>query len=360
MDWSRRWLTPQPAACQDFPAAIRKDTRRKLLHCGDLLNHPPTVKPGRFAPVVRFLRGALRVLLRPWLEMQTRCNTHLIEAIEGLHLASYSRFAALDKQLEERCRVLYDLLMKTDPQDYPNASEPPPATCSDDVLNRELGSNGKLAQAGLWFNPPVVVRFENSKPVAVGVSERILEHMFIHTRLPKPPARVLDLGCAESTSALEMACFGYDVVGVDLRNLPLEHPALQVMRADISRLPFDDASFDVVVSLSTIEHVGLDWYGSAPQKGTDFDVAVEVKRLLRPGGHFILTVPFGRPAVTPLQRIYDRARLDELLQPFERVEIAYGVRDGGAWSFTTDAARAENVDSKDCVSAVAMIVVRKD
>ncbi len=71
-----RWLTPEPPACQDFPAGIRKDTRRKLLHCGDLLNHPPTVKPGRFAPIVRLLRGALRVLLRPWLEMQTRCNAH--------------------------------------------------------------------------------------------------------------------------------------------------------------------------------------------------------------------------------------------------------------------------------------------
>ncbi len=93
--------------------------------------------------------------------------------------------------------------------------------------------------------------------------------------MPKPPG-VLDLGLAESTSSLEMACFGYDVVAVDLRNLPLEHPSLQVLRGDISHLPFEDASFDVVVSLSTIEHVGLDWYGTTPHHGDDFDVVAEV------------------------------------------------------------------------------------
>ena len=42
-----RWLTPHPPSSQDFPAGIRADTRRKLLHCGDILNHPPTVKPGK-------------------------------------------------------------------------------------------------------------------------------------------------------------------------------------------------------------------------------------------------------------------------------------------------------------------------
>lgn len=353
-----RWLTPHPPTSQDFPAGIRADTRRKLLHCGDILNHPPTVKPGRFAPVIRFCRRVLRALLRPWLEMQTRCNSHMVEAIEALHLASYSRLAALDNQMDERCRALYELLKKTDLDDI-QAPPEPPANASDEVLNRELGNTGKLAKAGLWFNPPVVVRFENEKAVALGVSERILEHMFVHTRLPKPPARVLDLGCAESTNALEMASFGYDVVGVDMRNLPLEHPSLQVLRGDITQLPFDDESFDVVVSLSTIEHVGLNWYGPTPTNGTDFDVAAEVNRLLKPGGTFLLTVPYGRPVVTPVHRVYDRGRLDELLSGFERVETAYGVREGNAWSFTTDAARAEKADSKDCVCAVALVVVRK-
>jgi len=358
-----RWLVPAAPVCQDFPAGLRGDTRRQLHHYGDLLNHPPTAKPGRFSWVIRGLRKLLRTLLRPWLELQSRCNSGLIEALETLHLAAYARFAALNTQLEERCQMLHDLVSKKTAvhaplYEYQGPLEAPVEGCTDDDLNRELGNAGKLARAGLWFNPPVVVRFDDNEARSIGISERILEHMFVHTRLPKPPAQVLDLGCAESVSSLEMASFGYDVTGVDLRELPLEHPSLRMVRADIAQLPFPDANFDVVVSLSTIEHVGLDWYGME-QKGTDFHVAAEVHRVLRPGGHFILTVPYGRAALTPLHRVYDRARLDELLHLFERVETAYGVRDGNFWSFTADSGRADVADSSERVSAVALVVVRK-
>jgi SAM-dependent methyltransferase len=303
-------------------------------------------------------------MLRPWLEMQTRCNSGLIDALETLHCASHDRFAALEKQVEDRFQILYDLMRKKTAgaarlSEYQGPMEPVPPGCSDEDLNRELGNTGKVAKAGLWFNPPIVVRIEQGEAVAIGTSERIVEHMFVHTRLPKPPARVLDLGCAESTNSLEMAGFGYEVVGVDLRDLPVEHPSFRMVRADITDLPFPDGSFDTVVSLSTIEHVGLEWYGPAPQKGTDFQVAAEVFRVLRPGGHFILTVPYGRAALTPVHRVYDRARLDELLGGFARVETFYGVRDGNAWSVTTDASRAEAADSTDRVSAVALVVARK-
>src|SRR5262249_1057018 len=150
-------------------------------------------------------------------------------------------------------------------------------------------------------------------PVVVAITERILEHIFVHTRLPRPPARVLDLGCAESTNSVEMASLGYEVVGVDLRDLPLRHSSFQMVRADIAHLPFPDESFAVAVSLSTIEHVGLDWYGQAPEGTNDHKVIAEVYRVLRPGGRLILTCPFGRAATTPVHRVLDRPALDALL-----------------------------------------------
>ena len=216
------------------------------------------------------------------------------------------------------------------------------------AVNRELDWDGSIARAGLWFNPPVAVRLMDGEPKVVAVTERILESVFIHTRLPRPPARLLDLGCAESTNALEMASLGFQVVGVDLRRLPLEHSSLRMVEANLAELPFPDGSFDVVVCLSTLEHVGLGWY-TPGDAATDDRVLAEAARVLRPGGTLLLTTPFGKPTVTPVHRVYDQARLEELLRPFRVTEWSYGVRDGETWSLTTDGDRAAKADSAERV-----------
>ena len=114
------------------------------------------------------------------------------------------------------------------------------------------------------------------------------------------PARILDLGCAESTNPLEMATLGFEVHGVDLWPLPVAHPNFSMVRADAARIPYADNSFDVAVCLSTVEHVGLDWYAANPQGASDVKLIAEIVRVLKPGGRFILTVPFGQAAVTPV------------------------------------------------------------
>ncbi len=51
--------------------------------------------------------------------------------------------------------------------------------------------------------------------------------------------------------------------------------------ANIHELPFEDASFDTVVCTQVLEHVREPWVAAA-----------EMQRLLRPGGHAIVTAPF--------------------------------------------------------------------
>jgi SAM-dependent methyltransferase len=215
--------------------------------------------------------------------------------------------------------------------------------------------NGEAAERPPPFAPPHVFTPAPHPPEAE-VGERIIESVFVHTRLPRPPARVLDLGCAESANAVEMAGFGFEVVGVDAREMLLQHPALRVVRTDIGSLPFADGSFDVVVSLSAIARLGLDRCGLPPGRTTDARVIAEVRRVLRPGGRFLLTLPFGRPMLTPTRQVYDLAMLDTLLEPFQRIETAFGVRDGESWSYTTDVSLAERADSGGRVSAVALVV----
>ncbi|HEY8506113.1 MAG TPA: methyltransferase domain-containing protein [Gemmataceae bacterium] len=260
----------------------------------------------------------------------------------------------LDEALQEAEARCQQRLTRAEQERHLRAQE-----AEERAVNRELSHEGRIAQAGLFFNPPVHVGLAEGRGKVFGISERILEHIYVHSRLPKPPARVLDLGCAESTNAIEMASLGFEVVGVDLRLLPLTHPNFRMVQADLADLPFPDDSFDVAVSLSTIEHVGLKWYGEPGEQTTDARAVEEVYRVLKPGGTFILTVPFGRAGETPLHRIYDRAGLERLLHRFRWVEVAYGLREGNNWVYSTDAERAEATESIPKVSAIAMLVVEK-
>ena len=61
---------------------------------------------------------------------------------------------------------------------------------------------------------------------------------------------------------------------------PYREERLEAMYADARELPFDDASFDVVFSLSSIEHFG------GPQDVAR--AAREMGRVLKPGGHAVV------------------------------------------------------------------------
>ena len=57
---------------------------------------------------------------------------------------------------------------------------------------------------------------------------------------------------------------------------------MEYVAAGAERMPFEDASFDIVTSLNSLDHVD------------DLEAAVgEIKRVLRPGGHLVLVVEVG-------------------------------------------------------------------
>jgi len=189
------------------------------------------------------------------------------------------------------------------------------------------------------------------------VNERIVELPFVLRNLDEADRRVLDVGCAESILPLDLAHRGFKVWGIDQRNYPLTHPNLEFIVGDICRLSFENDFFDVAISLSTVEHVGLGFYGDSRREHGDVAAIRELHRVLKPGAKLILTAPYGRRCEA-WQRVYDSRAIAELLAVFRVEHVEYYHKVGEAW-LEAEEQQASEAESADETHAVVLIVARK-
>jgi ubiquinone/menaquinone biosynthesis C-methylase UbiE len=128
---------------------------------------------------------------------------------------------------------------------------------------------------------PAAARFFYERKLAVALA---LSHL-------RPPARILDVGCGYGIFTYALAGMGFTVAGVDLSpryvGLAREagkgrtHGAERFHVADAEDLSeFPDASFDAVVSFSTLRYV------PRPSRAL-----AEFRRVIRPGGVVVVDFP---------------------------------------------------------------------
>ena len=119
------------------------------------------------------------------------------------------------------------------------------------------------------------------------------------------------------------------ITGIDWREV--SRPAV-VVRGDVLAHDFPESSFDAVVGISSIEHVGLGHYQGDPLDADgDRHCMERVVRWLKPGGWVYLDVPFnpeGYRVSGTAHREYDLAALTSRL-------LVPGLRERERW-FCTD------------------------
>lgn len=132
----------------------------------------------------------------------------------------------------------------------------------------------------------------------------------LHSRCIEYPFAASELGNA--SCILDVGTVKSDSIWISwLENLPIEVHAtdydatfqpfknIQFHKADIRSLPIADNTFDKVMAVSVIEHIGLASCQvldeSNPQEDLDGDVNAvkELARVLKPNGELIMTFPFG-------------------------------------------------------------------
>jgi hypothetical protein len=84
----------------------------------------------------------------------------------------------------------------------------------------------------------------------------------------------------------------------------------------------------------------------------------ELRRILRAGAPLVLTVPFGKSGVGPLQRAYDHDRLRRVSEGWVRGETRFFLRAGSLWREASEES-ASLADSVDDTHAVALLVLRR-
>lgn len=113
-----------------------------------------------------------------------------------------------------------------------------------------------------------------------------------------PEARILDLGCGAGKTVYALRDAGYaNVVGFDIKDYlalrdPRDRSLFTIGSPESTRLPYDDNSFDVVLSEQVLEHV-MDQVGFLR----------ELHRILRPGGYSLHALPARYCPIEPHMRV---------------------------------------------------------
>jgi SAM-dependent methyltransferase len=111
---------------------------------------------------------------------------------------------------------------------------------------------------------------------------RVLDAVLESLPMPQEHARILDAGCGSGRTLDDLSKRG-TVTGTEIHRdgaQAARDRGHEVHEAPVEALPFDDDTFDLVTCLDVIEH-------------TDDDVKAlrELRRVTKPGGHAVLTVP---------------------------------------------------------------------
>ena len=137
------------------------------------------------------------------------------------------------------------------------------------------------------------------------------------------PISHVDIGSHHKFIAL--LSFVVPTTMVDIRPLSLPVPRLSFREGTILRLPFADGSCPSVSSICVIEHIGLGRYGDPLDPDGTVKAAVELKRVLQPGGDLYISVPIERRTEVHFDanRVFTEPDLLALFQELELVESRY-------------------------------------
>jgi SAM-dependent methyltransferase len=191
-----------------------------------------------------------------------------------------------------------------------------------------------------------------------GFDERVVEFPWVASR--RLAGRVLDAGSSLNhrhvLMRLRQRMDELHIVTLAPEDDSFPELGVSYLYADLRDLPVKDGTYDRVVSISTLDHLGLDniRFGSDAHAASDpqteaIRAVEELRRVLRPGGDLYLTVPVGRGDRFDWVRSFTLDELDQLVQAFgpDNMRASFFRHDGEAgwrWAEREEVAEARYRD----------------
>ncbi|WP_256381559.1 class I SAM-dependent methyltransferase [Thermococcus sp. EP1] len=131
-------------------------------------------------------------------------------------------------------------------------------------------------------------RYDDWYKTKVGQYVDRTEKKLVFSMIKSKNGKALDLGCGTGNYTLELYMRGFDVVGVDLSEEMLKIarkklPHVKFIRASAYSLPFEENTFDLVLSITMFEFI------HKPELALN-----EIYRVLRPGGEVVIGTMNGK------------------------------------------------------------------
>ena len=144
----------------------------------------------------------------------------------------------------------------------------------------------------------IASRYDRANTILSGGVHHLWRRRAVRAAAVKPGDRVLDCATGTGDLAIAFRAAGAEVVGTDFvpEMLELARAKAKDIRfevADVTRLPYDDGSFDVATISFGIRNV------NEPRKGI-----AEMARVVKPGGR-VVVLEFGQPENRLFSAMYE-------------------------------------------------------
>jgi len=166
----------------------------------------------------------------------------------------------------------------------------------------------------------------NDQKIEVGDQHSF--HYGLATKYIKENDKLLDIACGDGHGLLYLSDYAKHVIGADISSEVILRAKekckkiynIQLYVEDVTNMTFKDNTFDVVTSFETIEHVNPELYLN------------EIRRVLKPGGRFILSTPQNCLGHIPINaghnHEYSLEEIRNITSKYFRIQKIIGIKQG--------------------------------